>query len=488
MINLAPIILTVLSLLLVSKLTNAQYETWSDPVSLTDSITDNKNATIKLLRFIDENYYAFWGKSTNSNSTSIYYKNFYNSDEPQIFLSDAGIHYTNPQLIDTWFSKYSNDSLFFIFYESDETETNKIYYQIYNPDGFTEPEALTESSEEQTNLICNNDGEIVWMEQNRIMHIHLNKYTFAFTEPFVIDSGNCNYPSIKQTDYGWWGYGIPIVSWVKEVNDISNIMVRWYDNTNGWLPAESIFTGLQCTNLSFCTGFATPEILTWDYFNDTSWHIANYDLTDSQLFISEFDLQYPPYSSFYSGDLPVKSNWMGIGFSSFVYQNNYLTDIFTTPFYGGVYSPLDAYQNVSKSNNQVRNPRVYSGKNIGNDYYFINIWEEYVNAHWQLKYSITHEYLSGVKEPENIEINSIEVNPNPTNDKTKISFSLDHSSQITISICNSSGVIIETIKKTNLNAGDHSYIWNRNGYNPGLYFVNLQSDLGSVSKKLILIE
>jgi len=136
------------------------------------------------------------------------------------------------------------------------------------------------------------------MEQNRIMHIHLNKYTFAFTEPTVIDSGNCNYLSIKQTDYGWWGYGIPIVSWVKEVNDISNIMVRWYDNTNGWLPAESIFTGLQCTNLSFCTGFATPEILTWDYFNDTSWHIANYDLTDSQLFISEFDLQYPPYSSF----------------------------------------------------------------------------------------------------------------------------------------------------------------------------------------------
>jgi len=54
-------------------------------------------------------------KSTNSNSTSIYYKNFYNSDEPQIFLSDAGIHYTNPQLIDTWFSKYSNDSLFLFF-------------------------------------------------------------------------------------------------------------------------------------------------------------------------------------------------------------------------------------------------------------------------------------------------------------------------------------------------------------------------------------
>jgi len=44
--NLTPILLIVLSLLLVSKLTNAQYETWSDPVSLTDSITDNKNATI----------------------------------------------------------------------------------------------------------------------------------------------------------------------------------------------------------------------------------------------------------------------------------------------------------------------------------------------------------------------------------------------------------------------------------------------------------
>lgn len=485
--NLIPLLLA-LSPVLVSIQTNAQYNTWSDPASLTDSISDNKNATIKLLRFIDENYYVFWEKSTDSNSTSIYYKNFYINDEPQIFLSDENTHYTNPQLIDAWFSKNINDSLFYVFYESDETGTNKIFYQIYKPDGFTEPEALTESTEEQTNLICNNDGEIVWMEQNQIMHIHLNKYTFAITDPIIIDSGNCRYPSIKQTDYGWWGFGIPIVAWIKEVNYTSNIMIRWYDNTNGWLSAESIFTGTQCANLSFCTGFATPEILTWDYFNDTNWHIANYDLTDSQLFISEFDLQHPPYSSFYSGDIPVKSNWMGVGFSSFVYQNNDSINIFTTPFYCGVYPPLDAYQNVSKSNNQVRNTRVYSGKNIGNDYYFINIWEEYVNAHWQLKYSITHEYLSGVKKPDNIEIISLEISPNPTNNKAKICFSLDHSSQITISIYNSSGKIIETLEKSKLNTGIHSYTWNCNGYNPGIYFVKLQSDLGFVSKKLILIE
>ncbi|HDO27810.1 MAG TPA: hypothetical protein ENH02_06810, partial [Bacteroidetes bacterium] len=256
--------------LLVSNLLVAQWPVWSDPVSITDSVSDNINPNIRLLQFTSYDFYIFWEKSTDTLSSAIYYKNFYEDDEPQVFVGDDGVHYSNPQPVVTWHGQW-DDTLFYVFYESDIEGFDNIYYRVYNSSGFTEPTPLTETTNEKTELLCNNSGRIVWMEQNRIMHSKLDEYTHVFEEPFVIDSGNCSFPSIVQTDIEWSG-DIPVVSWIKVLNDSSHIMIRRQDKKDGWLDAETIFTGDSCTNLSFCTGMGQSGILTWDYFNDTSWH------------------------------------------------------------------------------------------------------------------------------------------------------------------------------------------------------------------------
>lgn len=478
-------VLALIALLLISKLLIGQWDNWSDAVSITDSISDNRNATIKLLNFIEDDYYIFWEKSTDALSTAIYYKNFYQADESHIFISDEGVHYKNPQLIDNYYYKRDYDSLFYVFYESDETGTNNIYYRVYNPDGFTEPQTLTTSLEEKVDLLCNSFGRIVWMEQNRIMHSKLDKYTFTFDEPFIIDSGNCSFPSVIQADDEWMGYDLPIVAWIKEENDSSRIMIRRYNSENGWLDAENIFTGLQCTNLSFCTGIGPLEILTWDYFNDTSWHILHYDLEDNQVYLSEFDQEEPFQPKFYSGIIPVKNRYVDAGICSFVYQNNDTVDIYSSPFYYGVCTQFECFQNVSESDNLVGNPKILSGKVVGCNHYFINLWEEQVNDHWQLKCSTSHECLSNIDEedkPTNIDI---KLSPNPFTEELQITFSLNHYSDIILSIQNASGVNIEIIESGKLNAGQHIYKWNGNKHNSGLYFVSLQSDSKIITKKII---
>ncbi len=470
--------------LLVSNLLVAQWPVWSDPVSITDSVSDNINPNIRLLQFTSYDFYIFWEKSTDTLSSAIYYKNFYEDDEPQVFVGDDGVHYSNPQPVDTWHGQW-DDTLFYVFYESDIEGFDNIYYRVYNSSGFTEPTPLTETTNEKTELLCNNSGRIVWMEQNRIMHSKLDEYTHVFEEPFVIDSGNCSFPSIVQTDIEWSG-DIPVVSWIKVLNDSSHIMIRRQDKKDGWLDAETIFTGDSCTNLSFCTGMGQSGILTWDYFNDTSWHFLYYDLEDDQVYISENSQQKPFQPRYYSGAVFVKSKEFGPGYTTYVYQNNDTIDIYTSGFYS-FNPPVYLYQNISKSDNPVKHPQIFTGKvESPCNYYSINIWEEKENDHWQLKYSTAFICLSDIEEKNEPEQVQLITTPNPFCGEVEISFLLNRSDDVTLSVYNTAGVKIKTIEQGKLGAGQHIYKWNGSKYPAGLYFVQLQSVSGLTTQKMIL--
>lgn len=469
--------------LLVSNLLVAQWPVWSDPVSITDSVSDNINPNIRLLQFTSYGFYIFWEKSTDTLSSAIYYKNFYEDDEPQVFVGDDGVHYANPQPVDTWHGQW-DDTLFYVFYESDIEGFDNIYYRVYNSSGFTEPATLTETTDEKTELLCNNSGRIVWMEQNRIMHSKLDEYTHVFEEPFVIDSGNCSFPSIVQTDIEWSG-DTPVVAWIKADNDSAHIMIRRQDKKDGWLDAETIFTGDSCTNLSFCTGMGESGILTWDYYNDSDWHFIYYDLENDKIYESENSQQKPFQPSYYSGAVFVKSKEFGHGYTTYVYQNNDTIDIYTSGFYS-FNPPVSLYQNISKSDNPVKHPKIFTGKfESPCNYYSINIWEEQVNEHWQLKYSTAFVCLSGVEEKNKPAI-QLTVTPNPFSEEVTISFSLDSPGKVILSVYNADGIEMETFESGRLSIGEHVYHWNGSQYPSGLYFVQLQSRSGLSTRKIIL--
>ena len=368
--------------------------------------------------------------------------------------------------------------------DSNKTGINRVYYRVYNSNGLQEEHSLTESGIEQTNLLCSNNGRIVWMENDQVMHILLDRDSFLFSDPVIIDSGNCSFPSVEHPGTGWWwGSGFPVVAWIK---DDTSVMIRSYDNETGWLEPLTLFTG-EVTNLTFCSGIGPLSILTWDYFNGLVWQTVTYDLEDAQIYTSDFNNTEPFNPRFYSGFIPVKgSRYVDVGIMSITFISGDSSIIYTSPFYSGIFTPFEEYQNVSQSTSIVRKPRIHSGKVVGCNHYFINTWEEFVNSHWQIKYSIAHECLSGIENSivyENIEIFAA---PNPIIENTTISFNLNLASDISLKIYNSTGTLIEIVESGNLLKGKHSYVWNSSRLTSGVYLIVLETDMGKGIKKLVV--
>jgi len=78
--------------------------------------------------------------------------------------------------------------------------------------------------------------------------------------------------------------------------------------------------------------------------------------------------------------------------------------------------------------------------------------------------------------------------PNPFNPTTSISYSLPESATIKIEIYNVSGQLITTIDKGHQSAGRHSVQFDAAGLSSGVYFYRIQSDLGTLTQKMLLIK
>lgn len=78
----------------------------------------------------------------------------------------------------------------------------------------------------------------------------------------------------------------------------------------------------------------------------------------------------------------------------------------------------------------------------------------------------------------------ITIFPNPTNEKTTISFKLENRNNYDLIIHDQIGQEIKRTKYENIKGG--SYVLNCLDYPSGIYYVTLQSDSGILTKKLII--
>ena len=74
-----------------------------------------------------------------------------------------------------------------------------------------------------------------------------------------------------------------------------------------------------------------------------------------------------------------------------------------------------------------------------------------------------------------------------------IEFKIPEESMVSLEIIDNSGRLLRRLVHRRLNAGKHSYTWDmrdKNGkmLNPGVYFVALSTDLGQITKKVIVIK
>lgn len=76
--------------------------------------------------------------------------------------------------------------------------------------------------------------------------------------------------------------------------------------------------------------------------------------------------------------------------------------------------------------------------------------------------------------------------PNPFSSSTTITFSLEKGDDVTLKIYNQQGILVETLASGNLQAGDHTCLWESNGHAKGLYFYALSVGGQTEVKKMIV--
>jgi len=101
----------------------------------------------------------------------------------------------------------------------------------------------------------------------------------------------------------------------------------------------------------------------------------------------------------------------------------------------------------------------------------------------------SRDWEVGVQEERKLPLDfsmTLDVLPNPFNDKVKIRFNLSIPSDLVLSVYDVNGRIVKEILSGKLHAGESE--WLVNGFDSGVYFVVLQSRCGSMVKKIVSLK
>ncbi|NQU88034.1 MAG: right-handed parallel beta-helix repeat-containing protein [Mariniphaga sp.] len=82
----------------------------------------------------------------------------------------------------------------------------------------------------------------------------------------------------------------------------------------------------------------------------------------------------------------------------------------------------------------------------------------------------------------------IKVYPNPFTHQTTIQFTVPDAGFVSLIICDITGKKIQTLHSGPLQTGEHSFVWDAEGFKGGLYFLRLEMDGDTESRKLLLIK
>jgi PKD repeat protein len=80
----------------------------------------------------------------------------------------------------------------------------------------------------------------------------------------------------------------------------------------------------------------------------------------------------------------------------------------------------------------------------------------------------------------------VTVYPNPANDRAQVEFVLNKSAKVEVNIVDITGRLVKSIEATNMSAGANTVSVETNDLNTGLYFVQLVSDSGSKTTRLMI--
>jgi hypothetical protein len=467
----------------------AQAWDWTAPEPASDSLADNHNAILEEVLYNGNyTYMLFWERSGIPGSTSIFCRDLYAMDEPFQVVNGDQFHCTNPRIINTYF--YDDDTLFYLFYESDQNGNSDIYYIVYTLNGFTGPALFTGSDEDESHLRCNESGYMVWQEGDRIKSSQLYKYNspFYFTEPVTIDNINCGVPDI---DVGYNSY----VAYLKQQNDSTYIFLNTW---NGSWPESVRLSGAdEIASLRFASGTCWDEggVISWESIDNTIHTIHAMSLYGYNEYLSGFQqamMAFSPAMAIYY--IPVEDFYES-GLLTFTYGTDTGNDVYMGNQEYYISPNIDDYFNLSNSLGFKINPVIFQGREVEypwRDMYVI--WEAYRSGYWQLFYS--HKWMfcgGGIDEQQSTAISGLNIFPNPVKNTCDISYTLSERSYVSIQLCTPDGKQVTLMEKTMQEKGEQVYKLDFERMLPGnlfagVYLIKVQAGNNIVSGKIIRVK
>lgn len=467
--------------------TSAQSWTWSEPQPLTDSLADHRNAQVVMIPFTSgTDHYIFWERSEDANSTAIYYRRFYEQSEPVALLESPGVHFHNPRFISNF---WDDDTLFYMFYESDQNGSIDIFYKVYTIQGFGDPVLLAGTPEDDTHFRCAVNRGMVWQEGDRIRFAELLFWNtpFHISDPVTIDSVGCHSPDVTDAYY---------IAYLKSGADTSAIYYtyRWGST---WVDPILINSPGDNGSLRFAGGTCGDEsglgipMAVWENVVNGEHAIRAWDLLWAEEFLSEFTQEAPflPDIALYMIPVDILSE----SFMTFVNDLEGDGDIMVTDFeFNGISPYLEDYLNLSNSSYIETNPGFFNGGWSEFCYVdLINVWESFRNGHWQLFCSLNSLYCCGGTEETISPRLELQVYPNPVSDECVISYTLDEDTYVTLKVLSINGRQVNLINHEFLVKGEYNYHMDLDQVFSGtmisgMFIVSLETAGGLVSRKVLL--
>ncbi len=162
---------------------------------------------------------------------------------------------------------------------------------------------------------------------------------------------------------------------------------------------------------------------------------------------------------------------------------------------GGVTWTNEVLSTVQSPTNQP-NSDVRFGDYIGNDFWankIVPVWTDERAGGFDMEiYTANYDITTGISPIVNTIPKGFQLSqnyPNPFNPGTTISFSIPKAANVTLSIYNSVGQLIETPLSQLVNAGSYNLRWDGTNFSSGVYFYKLTTSDGfTETKKMLMVK
>lgn len=377
----------LLLFLLLGSITNitAQQYDWSLPAPIEISENDKTNAWLGETGNFGP--IILWEEAINDSSTAIMYHRYLTNSPPVVLLSEAGVHFRNPQCRNAPYGVVN--TTFLVFYEREYNGKTRLYYLESTDDGdFSEPVPLAVDGMQNHELALSTPDELrfaAWNNDGNILASQriVENGNLTFGTPDTIDVGDCSQPCLNIESR---------LCWINNSSGASEIFKSGY-LFGEWENPEQLFVGENVHQLLSGGEFWVSHVLSWTFYEDGVWKVANSD---------GWDLEYLDYTADAPFDFGVytmdvvfgkDAKWTGDYVFACAKNDGQFDEIF-------LYSNLNnlGLDQFSYLETQSRNPKFYMGEIDQNGWWTYLIWEALVDGHWQLYYSKAYFLIGAIEE------------------------------------------------------------------------------------------